>query len=392
MMVSQSQTIERLCQHFGDCGGCASQDVAYETQLAAKEAEVQRVVEPFKPQEFRPILASPGIFYYRNKMEFAFAGNGGELQLGLRRQGRFNQVVNLKECLLLSPETGALLEAVRQWAIRENLTPYDLRFHQGFLRYLVVREGKNTGERLVCLVTAAGDLPEKSFLESLAAVCRIDTVVWSVHDGLSDVARGARNTVLAGPGYIKDNLNDLTFHISPTAFFQTNTRGAETLYGVVRDYISQGADPFIDFYCGGGAIGLFCADRARRVLGVEIHPPAVEDARANAARLGINAQFICADAAEFARSPELLREWTSPNAAVVMDPPRAGLAPAVKKLLCEHLVARWVYVSCNPRALAADLPILNDAYQIKSVQPVDMFPHTPHVETVLLLESRPRPR
>lgn len=382
-----------LCPHFGACGGCATQDKPYAEQLAAKEAAIRHVVLPFAPREILPILPSPDVFHYRNKMEFAFGGlKDTPPLLGLRQKGKFDRIVDLAECRLLSFEAGPLMAAVRDWAFRENVPTYHLKSHRGFLRYLVVREGKNTGQRMVCLVTAEGTLPRESFMEALrASGVRVDTLLWTVNAGLSDVAWGEERAVLSGPGYIEERLGELTFQISPRTFFQTNTRAAEVLYGVIRNWVGEGsrASTFFDIYCGSGSIGLFCADAADRVVGVELNPQAVEDARANARSFGIaHAEFHTLDAAAFARSPDFAPAWNAPGALAVMDPPRPGLSADVRKLLVEHPVERWIYVSCNPDALAQDLAFLSPTYTLERVQPVDLFPHTPHTETAALLRRK----
>jgi len=387
-----SDAAGRLCRHFGVCGGCAFQDKPYGEQLAAKEQIVRHVVEPFRPERFLPIRPSPQAYFYRNKMEFAFGGVlGGPALLGLREKGRFNRIVSLEECLLLSPEVPALLESVRRWADEEKVPTYHLRAHKGFLRYLAVREGKNTGERMVHLVTAPGELPRDSFLAALKrSGVPVTSAVWSVNEALSDVAYGKVSAVLSGSGSITEELLGRRFRISPTAFFQTNTRGAEILYKIVAEALGGGAETLFDFYCGSGAIGLCCADAGRRVIGVEVHAPAVEDARLNAREQGADrAEFHAADAAAFVRLPEWMSLWGSPSTAAVFDPPRTGLSAPVRELLVTRPLERWIYVSCNPEALARDLPALAGTYRLESVQPVDLFPHTEHVETVLLFHRRP---
>ena len=383
---------ETLCPHFGVCGGCATQNAPYAEQLAAKEARVRGLLAPFSADEFRPIRPSPDVFHYRNKMEFAFGGlKDGPVLLGLRQKGRFDRVVDLTECRLLSTAAGPLMAAVRGWAVVHGLPTYHLKSHKGFLRYLVVREGKNTGQRLLNLVTAEGDAPGPSFLEALdASGVSADTVVWTVNAGLSDVAQGGVRAVWRGAGYIEETLRGKTFRISPFTFFQTNTRGAEELYGVVADFVGGRVTTLFDLYCGTGSIGLTVADRADRLVGVELNAAAVEDARENARRQGAaHAEFHALDAAAFARSPEFQTVWTAPGAVAVVDPPRPGLQPDVRRLLAEKPVHRWVYVSCNPEALVRDLTALSLVYRTVIVQPVDLFPHTPHVETVVLLERRP---
>lgn len=380
-----------LCPHFGVCGGCSTQDLPYPDQLAEKEEIVQRGIRPFFPKAIQSIVASPDIIYYRNKMEFAFGGLKDQPPLlGLRQKGKFDRIVDLTECRLQSPDVGRLLAAVRAWAVKENLPTYHLRSHRGFLRYLVVREGKNTGQRMVCLVTAEGAFPTESFVAALQeSGVRVDTAVWSVNAGLSDVAWGEERAVLFGSGHIEDRLGRLSFRISPRTFFQTNTRGAERLYQIIKDALPDSCPTLFDVYCGSGSIGLFCAERVKKLVGIELNEVAVTDARSNALSFGINhAQFHVLDASVFAKSPEFLEAWKSPGAVAVMDPPRPGLSTDVRKLLLDHPIESWVYVSCNPEALARDLAVLCPTYRVESVQPVDLFPHTPHVETVVQLRTK----
>jgi 23S rRNA (uracil1939-C5)-methyltransferase len=380
-----------LCPHFGTCGGCATQDVPYDRQLAAKDGSVRLTLAPFSPGRFSPIRPSPDVFHYRNKMEFAFGADGAvPPALGLRRKGSYKDLVDLSECRLLSAEAPALLAAVRGWAARQGLPAYRSASRRGFLRYLVVREGKNTGQRMVHLVTAEGELDGGPLLRALDdAGVRADSVVWSVNAGLSDVARGEFRRSFRGPGYIEDSLLGRVFRVSPGAFFQTNTRGAEILYRIVADSLGDGVDTLLDLYCGAGTIGLCLADRARRVIGIELEPAAAEDARANAIRLGAaHAEFWTSDAGAAARGPELVGLWSRPGTVAVVDPPRAGLAPALRELLRARPLERVVYVSCHAEALARDLAVLTEAYRLDAVHPVDLFPHTPHVETVACLTRR----
>ncbi|MBK7688295.1 MAG: 23S rRNA (uracil(1939)-C(5))-methyltransferase RlmD [Elusimicrobia bacterium] len=402
MSTADPRPAMSLCPHFGTgdrppgipasaCGGCASQDRPYDHQLAHKESLVRRLTDPFLTGEFRPIVPSPDVFHYRNKMEFAFGGLKDEPPLlGLRQKGRFDRVVDLTECRLLSPEAGPLLAAVRGWALAEKWPTYHLKSHRGLLRYLVVREGKNTGERMVALVTAEGEIPKDGFLAALdASGARVDTVVWMVNAGLSDVAHGEERAVWRGRGTIDDRLGKKVFRVSPRSFFQSNTRGAEKLYGIVGDFLGEGADTLFDVYCGGGAIGLCLADRVKQVVGIESNPAAVADALQNArVQEAPNTEFHALDAATFAKTPAWVERWRAPRAVAVMDPPRPGLQPDVRRLLLEQPVSRWVYVSCNPEALARDLAYLAPVYDVKTVQPVDLFPHTPHVETVVRLDLK----
>jgi 23S rRNA (uracil1939-C5)-methyltransferase len=384
-------TTPDLCPHFGVCGGCATQDQPYAQQVAAKEAMVRRVLQLFPVTTFLPMVSSPDECFYRNKMEFAFGGlKDAPPLLGLRQKGKFDRIVDLTECRLQSSEVGRLLASVRAWAVKENLPTYHLKSHRGFLRYLVVREGKNTGQRMVVLVTAEGEIPKESFLEALeSSGARVDTVVWSVNAGLSDVAWGDERAVLKGPGFIEEKLGNLTFKISPRTFFQTNTRGAEQLYQIIKEALPSSSQTLFDVYCGSGSIGLFCADRVGKLIGVELNPQAVSDARANAMSFGVaHAEFHSLDASAFAKSQRFLECWNAPGAVAVMDPPRPGLSADVRKLLLDHPIAQWIYVSCNPEALARDLAVMMPTYHVQTVQPVDLFPHTPHVEIVVILQRQ----
>lgn len=391
--VSPLKGAEGPCRHFGLCGGCASQDVAYGEQLREKEARVRAVTAPFSPGRFEPIRPSPDVFYFRNKMEFAFWPLGaGRAALGLREKGAFDRVVDVDDCRLLSPETPRLLETVRRWAERERVPAYHLKTRAGFLRYLAVREGKNTGERMVHLVSSAAEPPagwKESFVAALrGAGVRIDTAVWSVNETPADVAYGQRAETLFGSGAITESLAGRVFRVSPTAFFQTNTRGAEILYKIIEDRLAPGGETLFDLYCGSGTIGLFCASRFRRVVGVELHAPAVADAKANAEAQGArHAEFHAMDAARIPQDPAFAGLWRS-DARAVVDPPRAGLHGPLRRLLRDSPLDRWVYVSCNPDALAKDLPVLADSYVVESVEPVDLFPHTAHVEAVVTLRRK----
>lgn len=353
---------------------------------------LRQALKPFCAEEqIRPIEPSPQLFYYRNKMEFAFGGlKEGPVKLGLRKKGSFDWVVDVSECRLLSPETGVLLQAVRQWAEKEKLPTYHLKSHRGFLRYLVVREGKNTGERLVHLITAQGELPRETFLEALAGSgVRVTTALWSVHGGVSDVARGETTTLLTGEGFITEHLFGQPYRISPTTFFQTNTRGAEVLYGHIPRLLGGVPGALVDLYCGCGSIGLSLAGQVQRVWGVDVHGPSIEDAQTNARLQGVShARFDAVNADNLFHERAFLEEWLKPGMRAVLDPPRPGLSKDVRRGLLDHPIQRWVYVSCNPNALAQDLAALTSLYRVVEAVPVDLFPHTPHVECALALERR----
>lgn len=392
MSASSSSTIKARCAHFGACGGCARQDLPYDEQVLRKAERVSSLLEPLG-LAVGAVHPSPEPWYYRNKMEFSFGdvyppvAGGPGLKLGLKAKGKWYQVMDLSECFLLSPETPALLAAVRRWASRERLEPYNGKRHRGFLRHLIVREGKNTGDRLVLLVTAPGELPKASFIKEVRAAYPATTILWGTNAKVSDTALAEAVEILDGPGFIREELRfggeKALFQISPYSFFQTNTGGAQVLYGIVRGWLSR-REPrlLLDLYCGGGGIGISCASACGGVVGVETTPSAVEDAKTNASLNGLGRVQFYGGAVE-ALLPSLLA--MKPDAAVV-DPPRSGLhAKAVEALLALGPEA-LAYVSCNPEALARDLKALSPGYRAARAEVVDLFPHTEHVETAVWLE------
>jgi len=382
------------CPHFGICGGCQIQDVPYPKQLERKAGFLTGLLKPLGWDQPVRIHPSPDIWYYRNKMEFSFqdvypAPPQGEdyLLLGFKRKKRWDKVLNISECRLLSPQAPALVAAVHAWARAEGLAPYNLHRRQGFLRHLVVREARGAGGRMVLLVTTPGELPGKSFVSAVRSAYPATTILRGIHAGLADVAKGERTETLHGPGAIIETLLGRSFRISPHTFFQTNTAGAAVLYGRIRDWLKEiGPKSLLDLYCGSGAISLCVSDLCGRVLGVEAVPSAVQDARANAAANRVsNAEFTEAKVEDVL--PALVPRGLEAD-AVILDPPRSGLHPAALKAL-RPLSPRWVvYVSCNPVAMVRDLELLSDFYALERAEAVDLFPHTEHVEALALLRRR----
>jgi 23S rRNA (uracil1939-C5)-methyltransferase len=392
-----------VCAHFGVCGGCAVQTdekgikapPPYADQLQSKEAQVRRLLEPFDIVEWRPILASPELWNYRNKMEFAFGlltWTGRELVIGLRQSGRFDSVVDVETCQLMSEEAMELLVRVRHWAKAAGLSGYDRGRHNGDLRYLVVREGKNTDQRMGILIGSAESrdriIPALDGLRS--EIEPLLSTFWSgFTEGRSDVARAEKMQLGWGPGWIQETLNGVTYRISPYSFFQTNTRGTEALYRLLGEWAREdGGGALMDLYCGSGGIALSLASAYDRVVGVDINVSAIEDARYNADLNQIkNTEFVASDTENFLKILPAAKLAIQLSAAVI-DPPRPGLQPKALQAVLEINPRRLAYVSCNPEALARDLKNLIPFYRIKSVQPVDLFPHTPHVETLVALEHR----
>ena len=396
--------VEPRCAYFGACGGCKWQHVAYAAQLEHKRKSVEgalRHTPGLAFPEVRPTLPSPRSYFYRNKMEFSFSDErwlteaeiaSGEafdrdFALGLHAPGSFAKVLDLHECHLQSDLSVALVNRVRTLAKAEGWPAYGPRTHEGWLRHLVVRHGEHTGETLVNLVVNGWD---EGRVGRVADVLRaefpaVTTFVVTVHTGLGGTALGERTETVFGPGVLHDRIGDLTFEIAPNAFFQTNTRAAEGLYAVARGFADLRPDDLLyDLYCGAGTISLYCAPHVRHVVGVELVPEAIQNAEANAARNGIaNATFLAGDLLKLF-TPAFVETHGRPD-ALILDPPRAGVHPKVMEEIAALGPERLVYVSCNPQTMARDVALLGDAYRIEAVQPVDLFPHTDHVECVVRL-------
>jgi len=379
------------CRHFGTCGGCSLQDRTYEAQLTYKKEKVAAALAGIAGLPAPSVLGSPQIWNYRNKMEFSFgdvfpAVEGQWLKLGMKPKGRWYEILDLQECRLPSPEAAPLLAAVRAWAQREKVPPYNSHKKEGQLRHLVLREAKNRDERMVVLVTTTGDIPKDSFVQAVTSVYPATTILLGANKKESDTAVSDSLEVLLGSGYVTETLKfpdgAVDYRISPLSFFQTNTLGTQVLYGLLRGWTRElKAKTILDLYCGGGGIALSLAGACEKVVGVESNLSAVADANANARLNGLtNCDFYGATV-EFLL-PSLLD--MKPEAAVV-DPPRAGLhANAVKALLASAPPVLF-YVSCNPESLARDLKALAPRYAASRLVVVDLFPHTDHVETVAWL-------
>jgi len=382
--------VEAPCAHYPACGGCRFQDLAYEAQVAAKAdqvAEALRRIGGLVDPPLEPIVPAESVFHYRNKMEYSFTQTADGPALGLHRAGRWDEVLEIERCWLTTDLGNAIRNAVRDWAREEGLEGYDQAAGTGYLRHLVVREGRNTGQTLVQLVTAAGERFEAGyFVEVLCRFPEVRSIHWAINDTPSEVTN-LPTKLLWGEEAIEERLCDLRFRVRPNAFLQTNTGMAEILYGLAGEAAGlTGTETVYDLYCGIGTIGLTLASRAGSVWGVEVSEESVACAIENAELNGItNAAFFAGNVGQVL---EELRERAGDPDVVVVDPPRAGLAGKALRRLGRLGAPRLVYVSCNPTTLASDVKVLSTewGYELKRAQPVDMFPHTPHVETVAVLE------
>jgi 23S rRNA (uracil1939-C5)-methyltransferase len=391
VVAPSSARVVAPCRHFGVCGGCRFQDLAYERQVAEKERQVRDAlirIGRFDGPPLEPIIPASSEYGYRNKLEYSFTAGDDGIDLGFHRAGRWDEVVGIEECLLTTDLGNAIRLAVREWAREERLEPYDQATGRGYLRHLVVREGRNTDQALVVLVTAPGERFETGYLvDVLRRFPQVRSVHWAVNDTPAEQTN-LPTRLLWGEEAIEEEILGLRFRVRPSAFLQTNTEMAERLYELAREFAQlTGEENVFDLYCGTGTIGLALAGGARLVWGLEISEEAVACAIENAELNGVaNASFF---AGNVGQTIEELREEAGDPDVVVVDPPRAGLAGKALRRTGALGARRIVYVSCNPTTLASDLQVLRDeyGYELERCRPVDMFPHTPHVESVSALSS-----
>jgi 23S rRNA (uracil1939-C5)-methyltransferase len=388
-----SSRVEAPCPHFGVCGGCRFQDLAYDVQVTEKERQVRDAlvrIGRFEDPPLEPIVPAVSHYGYRNKLEYSFTRTSDGVDLGFHRAGRWDEVIGIDVCLLTTDVGNAIRDAVRDWAREEGLEPYDQATGTGYLRHLVVREGRHTGQALVVLVTAPGERFETGyFVDVLRRFAEVRSIHWAINDTPAEQTN-LPTKLLWGDEAIEEEMLGLRFRVRPSAFLQTNTEMAERLYELAREYAGlTGSENVYDLYCGTGTIGLALAESAASVWGLEISEEAVACAIENAELNGIeNAHFF---AGNVGQTIEELREEAGDPDVVVVDPPRAGLAGKALRRTGALGASRIVYVSCNPTTLASDLQVLRDeyGYVLDRCRPMDMFPHTPHVESVSAL-SLPR--
>lgn len=396
---SPLETREALCPHFGQCGGCMYQNLAYEDQLKMKEDQVKSILDQVcKEYEFEEIIASPQEWYYRNKMEFSFGDEfrDGPLALGLHKKNSFYDIVSVSSCKIVDDDFNRILSETLKHFRESGLSFYHKMRHEGFLRHLLIRRAATTGQILVCLVTASGCERDASLagkadlrgwvskLQGLKLNGTITGILHITNDSLADIVKSDKTDLLYGQDYIMEEILSLKFKISPFSFFQTNSLGAEVLYEKAREYVGDTADKTIfDLYSGTGTIAQMLAPVAKKVTGVEIVEEAVEAARENAALNKLtNCEFIAGDVLK------VVEELQDKPDIIVLDPPRDGIHPKALQKIINFGVEKIVYISCKPTSLARDLVVLQESgYQVKKVCAVDMFAQGVNVETVCLLSK-----
>lgn len=379
------------CPHFEFCGGCSYQTLSYEAQKNLKLNQVKALFEHIYPDfPLNECLGSPDIWEYRNKMEFSFGDEtkGGELTLGMHKRGSFYDIVPVNNCHIVKEDIRKILSTTIDYFREKGCTFFHKMSHEGYLRHLLVRNAVGTGEILVCLVTTSQeniDLNEyKDRILSNEYEGSIAGVLHMVNDGLSDVVRSDDTEILYGRDYFYEEILGLKFKISPFSFFQTNSRGAEILYTVARDYIGDiGGKVIFDLYSGTGTIAQVLAPVAKKVIGVEIVDEAVQAAKINAQGNGLdNCEFISGDVLK------VIQQMDEKPDFIVLDPPREGVHPKALTKIIEYGVDRIVYISCKPTSLARDMEtFLEKGYRPEKAVCVDMFPWTRGIETVCLLKK-----
>lgn len=382
--------IEPLCPHFGVCGGCSSQNLTYEKQLEFLCNEVKMLFHNANVPtgEFLGIVGSPQQFEYRNKMEFTFGDEekGAPLGLGMHMIGKAFGILTVDQCKLIDEDYRKIIKLTVEYFRKQNLPYYRIMKAEGYLRHLVIRKAKNTGELLVNIVTTTQidfDLSEYvKLLREQKYEGRLVSIIHTENDSRSDAVIPEKVNVLYGKDYIREELLGLQFNISPFSFFQTNTRGAAELYSMVREFMGDSENKVVfDLYCGTGTIGQIVAPKAKKVIGIELIEEAVEAAKENAKLNDLdNCTFIAGDVAETIKTVE-----DKPD-IIILDPPRSGVNPKAMDYVIKFNASEIIYVSCNPKTLVSDLQVLiAGGYKVVQTKVKDMFPNTPHAETVVKL-------
>jgi len=397
--------VEPFCQHFGTCGGCKWQHLGYDTQVQYKQQQVEDTLQRIGKVEMPavlPIAHSPALQYYRNKLEFTFSSlswlteeqikSGAEFDrraLGFHTPGRFDKIIDVEHCWLQPEPSNSIRLAVRDYAREHDLPFGNLVKQTGLLRNLIIRTAESTGELMVILQCYRQHDALVPLLDYIyAKFPEITSLNYVLNDKGNETFHDLEVVCYKGKPYIEEEMEGLRFRVGPKSFYQTNSAGAYNLYKIARDFAQLSGNELVyDLYTGAGTIANFVARQARHVVGVEYVEQAVQDARVNSEINGVtNTEFYAGDMKDVL-SADFIQQHGRPD-VVITDPPRAGMHPDVVQRLLEMRAPRIVYVSCNPATQARDLELLDEAYKVVKVQPVDMFPHTHHVENVVLLELR----
>ncbi|KGX88222.1 23S rRNA (uracil(1939)-C(5))-methyltransferase RlmD [Pontibacillus litoralis] len=388
---ASEQRVDPPCDVYTQCGGCQLQHMSYDLQLQMKQKQVQDTMHKIGHLghvAVHPVIGMDDPWNYRNKVQIPFGeSKNGNLKTGFYRK-RSHDIIDMDTCMIQDEHNNRMVETVRRIAEKYGIKPYRESDHSGILRHIMVRTGQTTGDIMVVIITKTRKLPHQEAIvqEIRQTFPDVKSIVHNVNNKRTNVIMGERTTVLWGDEYIMDTIGDIKFNISPKSFYQVNPTQTKKLYDQALQYANlQGHETVIDAYCGIGTISLFLAQQAKKVLGVEIVAPAIDDAKKNAKLNNIaNAEFYVGEAEKI--FPWWQAQGLRPD-VIVVDPPRKGCDEALLNAMIDMQPERIVYVSCNPSTLARDLRILEDGgFETKEVQPVDMFPQTGHVECVSLLQ------
>ena len=404
--IPASDRVIPFCQHFGICGGCKWQMLPYEKQLQYKQQEAEQNLKRIGKVELpaiMPIIGSDDTTHYRNKLEFTFSNKrfltSDEINspdtvvqqnaLGFHVPRIFDKVIDIFECYLMDDVNNRIRNTIRDFAKQHEFAFYDIKEHTGWLRNIIVRYC-NTGELMVNICINHEDESNRILLldHLLKEVSSITTLLYTINPKWNDSIYDLTPQVYFGKGYVTEKLDDFEFIISPKSFFQTNTKQAEKLYSVARDFAGlSGTETVYDLYCGTGSIGIFVSKHAKKIIGVEVIEDAIEDAKKNAALNNINhAHFFAGDVIKIC-DDAFFATHGRPD-VIITDPPRVGMHEKLVHKLLDIAAPKIVYVSCNTATQARDINLLSEKYSVEKVQPVDMFPHTHHIECVVLLKLK----
>ncbi len=397
------------CNHFYDCGGCKTQDLKYEEQINQKENQIIEALNhlgKINVKEIEPIIKSDIIYEYRNKMEFSFSNSRWlinnekglkdekpkDFALGLHPPRRFDKIVDVDNCEIQTKLANKILALIKKESIENDLTPYDIINHTGFMRNIVIKHPKYSDQIMINIITAYKQddilIPIVSKLKKLSP--NIKSIINTINDKKSDSAYGMPQKLLYGKKFIVENLNEFQFEISADSFFQTNSIQALNMYKYVRKECKlSGSEIVYDFYCGTGTISIFVAKNAKKVYGFEIVESAIKDAKKNALKNKVkNTEFHCGDLSKMLQNYSNIIK-NNPCDILILDPPRSGLHPKTLKEVLRINPKKIIYVSCNPTTQARDVrEFINSNYIMGKVQPIDMFPHTYHIECVITLDKK----
>jgi 23S rRNA (uracil1939-C5)-methyltransferase len=401
------ERVEPFCIHFGVCGGCKWQMLPYKKQLEYKQqeaAEAFKRIGKLTEISILPIIGSEKTIHYRNKLEFTFSNKKflthGQLEdlrndawpggaLGYHVPRLYDKIIDIYECWLMDDVNNIIRNTLRDFSLANKYSYYDIKEHKGWLRNVIIRNS-TTGELMVNIVFGYDDKIEREKICNylLEKVPSITTLLYTINTKLNDTIYDIPTNIVSGEGYIIEKLGDFNFKISPKSFFQTNTKQAERLYNLVKDFAALNGNEIIyDLYCGTGSIGIFLSNDAKKIIGVDVIEDAINDAKENAMLNNINhASFFCGDVIEICNDDFFSLHGRQD--VVIVDPPRAGLHAKLIQKLIEIAPAKIIYVSCNVATQARDVQLLSEKFSVEKLQPVDMFPHTHHIECVAELRRK----